>query len=767
MRSAARSSAIALMRRVALRACAVMAALLSVSAPARADVFEPIRLVSADAMEQADYAHDAVISGDGRYVAFDGSFGGIRGVWRRDLESGDVELVAPGDAVLPSISENGQYVSFTTTARLDEQNDTNTAPDVYVRNMDKPDSEPCPPAWEESEESRERCAYTLASAVNGSPKGLSYKYPEGGFDETHYGALASGRSALSGDGRYVAFVTTAESNLANPDRPSESVGTEAPETPPLQVAVRDLDTKRTELVSVLYDPATGRPEESAFGQDQPVPAGGGVGAVYPGILPFPSTWAGASISADGSTVVWMGDRIEAQAPVLAQEPGQGPARDEPLWRRIGDPQTPTRRVTGGADPASPACVASAGTSLTEPLTLLDPCQGPFEETNTEGAGVLTLGSTVDFVPRLSADGEIVAFLANGREIASGEEFDHAEASDDLYIVNMADGLTRVQALSRLTEIAGGKVEAARTGKILDLGVSPDGSEIAFSTQRTVFPLGSPAFVSTPAGAAGMVELFDIDLADDTLTRVTQGFEGQPSEEPHDEAQAGVDPYTDQEGSFSPSFSNDGNTLAFASTASNLVYGDGNGTGPEATFPFDGSDAFVVRRKLFTPTMTETYVSPAPAGPAIVPNWRLGATALSRRNGSVLLDILAPGAGTLRADAQGSVRVTVAGSARSGRRAARARHAHPRTTVASRTVATALTQASAGGLIALTLKLAGRYSALAGEHGGLYAVVDLVFTAPGHPVLRQSVAVTFLRVPAPKPRSRVAKRRRPASKGHAR
>jgi hypothetical protein len=758
------------MRRLALRSCAVVAALLSMSAPARADVFEPIRLVSEDATEQADYAHDAVISGDGQYVAFDGSFGGMKGVWRRDLASGAVELVAPGDGVLPSISENGQYVSFTTTARLDEQNDTNAAPDVYVRNMDKPDSEACPPAWEESEESRERCAYTLASAVNGSPKGLSYKYPEGGFDETHYGALASGRSALSADGRYVAFVTTAESNLANPGRP-ESPAVEAPETPPLQVAVRDLDTARTELVSVRYDSATGRPEQSPFGQDQPVSASGGVGAVYPGILPFPSTWAGASISADGSTVAWMGERIEAQAPVLAEEPGQGPARDEPLWRRIGDPQTPTRRVTGGADPASPTCAASAETSLTEPLTLLDPCQGPFEETNTEGAGVLTLGTSVDFVPRLSADGEVVAFLANAREIASGEEFDHAEASDDLYMVNMADGLTRVQALSRLTEIAGGKVEAARAGRIVDLGVSPDGSEIAFSTQRTVFPLGSPAFVSTPAGAPGMVELFDIDLAQDTLTRVTQGFEGQPSEEPHSEAQAGVDPYTDQEGSFSPSFSHDGNTLAFTSTASDLVYGDGNGNGPEATFPFDGSDAFVAKRKLFTSTMTETYVSPAPAGPAIVPAWRLGATALSRRNGSVLLDVLAPGAGALRAEAVGSVRVTatVAGSARRGRRATGAGHAHARvrTTVVSRTVAAGGTQASAGGLIALTLKLAGRYSALAGEHGGLSAVVDLTFTAPGHPLLRQSVDVTFLRVPAPKPRSRVAKRRRAASKGHAR
>jgi len=91
----------------------------AVPAAAGADVFEPIALVSrgtlgAGATQQAEYAHDPAISGDGRYLAFDGSIGGITGVWRRDLATGQIEQVAGGDAELPSISANGQYVSFTT-----------------------------------------------------------------------------------------------------------------------------------------------------------------------------------------------------------------------------------------------------------------------------------------------------------------------------------------------------------------------------------------------------------------------------------------------------------------------------------------------------------------------------------------------------------------------------------------------------------------------------------------------------------------------------
>ena len=749
--SAAWRAALPVRLLTAVLACILAGSLLAV-APAGADVFGPISLASEGAIpgsadyQQSDYAHDPAISGDGRYVAFDGSFGGVTGVWRRDLATGTVEQVAGGSAELPSISENGRYISFTSSEDLVPE-DNAKGPNVWVRDMEPAEGEP---------------EYILASAVNGGSQALRYEYAgapgstERGNEEEHYGSLASGRSALSADGRQVAFMTTAVSTLVQ-DPEEELQEREGksppPHTPTLQVAVRDLETQRTTLVSAMDEPGTGTPKLNASGQNEPVPTSAeGYGAIYPGRSSFPgATYAGASISADGTTVAWMGQEIEDQAQVLPAEPYLSPSYSEPLWRRIADgPQAPIRRITGGGDPASPACAQSGETRPVEPLSLSDPCQGPFEQNRHEGTtlGIWTLGTVADYLPRLSANGQIVAFLSNAREIAAGEEFKFAESSDDLYIVNMADGLTRVQALRRLTEIAGGEAgELARGGKIIDLGISPDGSEIAFSTIRTVFPLGSPAFVSAPAGAPGMVELFDIDLLDDTLTRVTHGFEGeaQPSEQPHRETPSGQDPYTEQDGTFSPSFTTNGQTLAFSSTASNLVYGDGNSPGTGQQAPFDGSDAFVVSRVLFGSTPAPQFVSSAP-GPSITPVWTLGVTAISRANGSVLLYVQAPGSGALRAGAQSAVVTRSALPARTGRRARRSSVSRQRLggTVATRTVATRETDAQGAGLQTLTLALAARYRSLARQRGGLSGKVTVTFTAHGHPTLRKSILVTFLR-----------------------
>src|ERR1700678_3077572 len=83
---------------------------------------------------------------------------------------------------------------------------------------------------------------------------------------------------------------------------------------------------------------------------------------------------GASISADGSTVAWMGTNISKQARTFTGETAAKNA--EPLWRRIADGLTPTRRVTGGSEPENPLCLASGETKLPTPATA-GPCQGPF------------------------------------------------------------------------------------------------------------------------------------------------------------------------------------------------------------------------------------------------------------------------------------------------------------------------------------------------------------------------------------------------------
>ncbi len=733
--------------------CALAA--LCAAAPAGADVFGSISLVSegsvpgAPEVQQAEYAHDTAISGNGRYLAFDGSFHGVTGVWRAEIQEGhvvgEIQQVAGGDAELPSISDNGQYISFTTNegkslaeityglhGEIPEHREgVKEAVNVYVRDM--------------STDPTQAGAFIVVSAQNGSEAPLTYSGAE-----TNKGAMAAGRSAIDGAGNEVAFVTTAVSNLVNPAEPN---------TPALQVVVRYLASKETKLVS--QDRETGGPVS--------VQEGSGVfGAAYPdsaGIFAFapPAAFGGAmpppgaSISADGSTVAWLGEDIAQQATMLANEK-RSPNYTEPLWRRI-EPgsETATERVTGGSDPANPACAASGETVLPGNPSPSDPCQGPFEleeEAQTSGIWASGGGDQGDPIPRLSGDGYTVAFLSEAPLVSSGENFGRERTGQptDLYVADMHPGLTRDQALTQLTELAGGtSAGLGDTAQIYDFGISPDASQVAFSTERTQFPLGSPAFVSPPAGEPGMDELFDADLADHTLTRVTHGYQGpdEASEHAHSPVLAGEDPYKGQpgDGSISPSFSADDRIIAFVSTASNLVFGDGNAS---PAGPLDGGDAFLVQRAIFQSLPTPQDVSPAPQI-ATQAAWQLGVTALSRSDGSVLLYVRAPGAGTLRALAQSSVEIAAAGRSARGKparhtRAARSsgKPARPREVVAIRTVASAarVAQSTGGELIVLALKLAKPYGALAFQRGGLSSMVTVTFAAPGEPTLHESVQASF-------------------------
>ncbi len=743
-------------------------------ASAGADVFGPISLVSqgtlgAGAPQQAEYAHDAAISGNGQYVAFDGSVGGATGVWRRDLATGAIEQVAGGDAELPSISEDGRYISFTSSEDLVPEDEAHGV-NVWVRDMDPGPGEP---------------EYILASAVNHSSKGLTYAYGASppSSEELEYGAVAAGRSAISASGQEVAFVTTIVSDLVLSRAEADGEEPVHVKTPAFQVAVRDIPARETTLVSGEYEPLTGETT------DRPVSAeaggGGLIGAVYPGkkssFGPVPANggWLhgppGASISADGSTVAWMGENIGKQARML---PGQSPSPlyTEPLWRRIAPgSHTPTERVTGGSDPGNPACVASGGSGPA--------CEGPFkvilnpfEAGKTAGiwseAGLGDAGQG-DPVPRLSETGEEVAFISTALPVAIGAGFGTEEAGEpaDLYVVDMRAGLTRDQAITSLTRI-GGANEAADE-PITDFDISPNGDQVAFTTARIEFPLGSPAYVSEREAEAGESELFDVDLGNDTLTRVSHGYDGGPSEQPHPSKVAigAHDPYEHglfppTAGAQSPSFSSNGGLLAFSSTASNLVYGDGNtpaGTSVPTTLP-DGSDAFVVGREEFDSLPTPQDISPAPE-PSSQPSWQLGVSALSRANGSVLLYVEVPGAGTLRASARGSVLVKSSVGAATRRHAGReSRKGRARETVATRTVATSskLAHASDGEVVALVLTLAKPYAALAAHGGGLSASVGLTFAAPGHPTLRDSLPITFLR----NTKSRPSKARRSEAGVHS-
>ncbi|MGN6587785.1 MAG: TolB family protein [Solirubrobacterales bacterium] len=288
------------MSAVGLRLAAALAVVaLAAPAAARAE-FGPIQLVSKSFGEQAAEARATALSADGRYLAFQGAIGGVKGVFRKDLQSGALDLVAgasayggppPADAAAPSISADGRFVSFTTRASLDPVDDVEAGtPDVYVADL----AEGAP-------------RYVLASAEDGSAGALPG------------GSAASGRVALSADGTEVVFVHAG------------------------QVYLRDLPTQTTILVSTARDRLSGEMEPGT-----PVPGGA--------VLEKPQLplLRGAALSPDGSTVAWLGTDLPDQVPM---EAGEAAALDqldagsfpyvEPLWRRLADgPDAPTRRVVG-------------------------------------------------------------------------------------------------------------------------------------------------------------------------------------------------------------------------------------------------------------------------------------------------------------------------------------------------------------------------------------------------------------------------------------
>jgi hypothetical protein len=723
---------------VLIAAVAVLAPV-SGAPSARADVFGTISLISASPFGQAEYAHDPEISEDGRFVVFDGSVAGVPGVWRRETRAGTAfQQVAGGDATLPSVSADGRYVSFTTNegtslpaitdGQVQAGEPVREAPGVYVRDMDLGASE--------------SGAFTLASAKDHSAQSLTYEFPGASEDEletdtTALGATAAGRSAITADGRTVAFVTTAQSDLAGPG------------TPPMQVAVRHLDTQQTQLVSVRYDPATGEAAvDPETGGPEPVREYEGHGAVWtkgspPQFAPrgreiaraydAPSL-AGASISADGSSVAWLGQQISEQARTLSEETLQG-TYAEPLWRRIGaGPLEPTQRVTGGADPENPQCLADPESRLPSSPSAADPCQGPFATQDTGNLGTWNDAQPdTEATPKLSANGDAVAFLSSAplTSEAGGFGIGGREYNSDAYWVNMA-APSRGAGLRQLTQFASGEQGRVSTNAgIDDMAISSDGQQVAFVTRRTVFPLGVTAYVSVPAAVPGLAELYDVDLSNETLTRVTHGYEGGAPEHPEQEKGTEERYSRIADGAFSPSFSANGESLAFSSTASNIVFGDGNTPTIGSSSDFaDGADVYLVPRITFASEPTPQSISPVPANPTLEPPWKLSVSASSLANGIVQIDATVPTAGTLAASVSSALPAKVA---------RRGRGKVKRTVARAKTIA----RAPATSVVKLKLKLGDRYRPLAYRRGGLTGTVTVTFAAKGHPTLRRALTIRFI------------------------
>jgi Tol biopolymer transport system component len=474
--------------RAALFLAAVVAAL--AAAPLRGGAAEAAwqqaQIVSSspERFEQGDDTTRAVaLSLDGRYAAFETRArnffsdddpdppGHFRegGIFRRNLASGELGLVAYGDlktaagglvtfgAHNPSINGDGRFIAFSTAYQLRPDRDTNTKIDVYVRDMDRPLDDPD--------------AFELVSAREGGDVAATYA----GIGL--FGSEVTPGTSISADGQRVVFRTRAISDLPAADLVTVPTG---------QLFVRDRVAKTTTLVTrSLTDGA-------------PV---GGVGSTDT-----------AGISADGTTVLWTGANADLQTRFLNGEVLES-SRRYYLWRRVADgPNAPTRRVTGAADPDDPACPVDF--FLIPDPTATGPCYGPL--VNSEETTFSPINSKL---PTMTADGMRVAFVTvpSVRPVDTGNHF-------DLFLADMRAGVSRKAGTVELTREGAITTDEETNSDIESAAISADGRRIAFVSNRTRFILPSPRLVGEPA-TEDVAELYVLDLDRMEITRVSRAFDG--------------------------------------------------------------------------------------------------------------------------------------------------------------------------------------------------------------------------------------------------
>jgi hypothetical protein len=737
------------MRRLAV--VSLLVAVLLPSTGADAD-FTPATLVSGAARIPFEEASVPAISEDGRYIVFRGKLAGVPGVYRRDLLNGEVTLVAgafallPGadeaekalnapNATAPSVSADGRYVAFTTSAALTAN--AHRCPNVYVRDMDEPPTGPH--------------AYTLASAPSGTGNGLIYANACEEGEETALsiaGAQAAPGVALSADGRKVAFTVLSESDLitANPE-----TGEGPPTTPITQVAVRDLDTQTTTLVSATPE---GKPIEG--GGAYPSAASYSQGVSPESVIGEQPTASTAAISADGSTVAWLGTNVPAQVPpandVLTGTEGLGgPEKEiEPLWRRVADgPSAVTRRLLN-----------EAGLSFYT--------HEEQEAGNTVESGSLYFGTNEFFVaPALSADGSSVATISNAPTAPNEASYKFLNRTSgrhlppEAYVIHVDRNPAIPPQVTPLTATPNFNLANLSYQFVWDVAISPGGSRVAFDTPTTSFALAPPTLISPPAPETLDGYTYEANLQLGTLQRVTSTFDGSP---PNGRASQ-------------LSFTADGQTLAFASSAGNLIFGA----------PQGHSQVYLTHEVPGPSGVAAQSVGGPPEQPPPTPDWLLSATATAQPDGSVLVDAHVPAAGTLgvRVTAQLPALLAQTPARRPSRRARRRKHkarssshriargrvrpyrrAKPhrrgkRTlsggVAPARTVAEGALASAGPSELTLRLPVQARYQNLVATPDGLYCLVRVTFTAPGRPPLSQEIWVT-LHAPPPKKSGKAARKR---------
>ncbi|MCJ7548509.1 MAG: hypothetical protein MUQ30_02365, partial [Anaerolineae bacterium] len=374
--------------------------------------------ISSTGSEGDQLSQTPSISADGRIIVFaseatnlvDGDSNGVQDIFLHDWLSGTTERVslngqgqeADGASAWPEISADGSIVVFSSTATNLVEGDTNNFEDVFVVDLQ-----------------------------SGAVEWVSHPASGGQAD------VASSQPAISGDGRFVAFVSAA-TNLVT----GATSGWE-------EIYLYDRDDGSLEWVSaprigLANDGSSGEPAISADGNwvafssnsSQLVPGDNeGLRDIF--------LWNLASSALERVSVTQAGDGANSlsYAPAISAD-----GRFIVFWSHASD------------------LVAGDTNSWTD-IFLSDRLNGALQRVNLSTTGEQALGGNSN-EPAISADGRFVVFRSGATNLVPND----TNSSRDIFVRDLQGTTTRVSVDSYASE---------STGHNYSPVISADGAAIAF------------------------------------------------------------------------------------------------------------------------------------------------------------------------------------------------------------------------------------------------------------------------------------------------
>lgn len=359
-------------------------------------------------------------------------------------------------------------------------------------------------------------------------------------------ASPSDEPSISADGRFVAFTSSATTIV--PVGAGNGLA---------HVYELNRTTNTIQLISAATILVGGRPDQLPRNSQAGEPSVNSDGSVIAYVVTLPPV-VGAAVVPGGSFVV-VHDNLAGTDIELA--PGSRPSVSA-NGQLVAFETTATLDQAHDTNGLADVYVVNRSTHATQLASVAANGRAPGE---ASGA------------PSLSGNGRWVAFTSAGRLLSA----DHDPASD-IYVRDLASSTTS------LVSVHGGPDTGASGGTFGGPSISANGRYVAFSSRATTLVGGAPA------GGGSLADLYVRDLSAKKTVRLSRASAGGAADG----------------ASTVPGISADGRTIAFSSTASDLVPGDTN----------HGADVFLVDRasdRITRASITSSDQQATPASGAAV------------------------------------------------------------------------------------------------------------------------------------------------------